>query len=178
MQRRLQPARRAAAIAAAFASLGPLLALQLVVVQHGGTSGDIIVDHVVVDYRAGELTAAQDVAATVLAVAIAAAAAGLWAARSRVVLTLALAAGVLGGVGTAVAVGYSSSREITEAEHRAVPLGVTHEALEDRLGGAAGYGSGVGRAGRFVDCSVYWRATDGNYLYCFEGDRLVKKDFR
>jgi hypothetical protein len=173
----IHPARRAAACVAAFAALAPLIALRFAGWAHDGVTGGAgATGRTQYEYEIAGAAAWAGPVATVLAVLIAIAAAGLWAARDRRVLALVAAAGLCGAAGTVAATAYANSAGIsTHADFAALPLGSTRADVHARLGAAPGNGSAT-RGGTTLDCDVYWSlAEGGRYFYCYDGDALALK---
>jgi hypothetical protein len=172
----IHPARRIAALVAAFGTLAPLIALRFASWAHGSGVGGGSVGRI--EYRIHSVPHWTGTVATVLAVLLAIAAAGLWAARDRRVLALVVVAGLAGAVGTVAATARAATRGVSSpADYDALPLGSTRADVRDRLGSPPGHGSGTTRRGTPLECDAYWAASsDGTHLYCYAGDRLVFKD--
>jgi hypothetical protein len=170
-------ARGVAAIVAALAALAPLPLIRFA--GASSISGGGQVGRMDYEYTLGEVTTTAIAVSVVLAVMIAVGAAGLWAARDRRLLALTVAVGLAGGIATPVVVErQSGSDPVSAAEHRAVPLGIDHGELEDRLGRPAGSGTATTPKvpGARLECAVYTSSPlHPQRLYCFHDDRLVLK---
>jgi hypothetical protein len=169
--------RRTAAIVTAFGALVPLLAIRWAAADGAGSGGGQS-GRFETEFEYGGTTASEIVAATLLAVALAAAAAGLWAARDRRLLGATIAA--LAGTATATALVTANATAggmPSRSDLRAVPIGIDRDELEDRLGAPDGSGTARTLSSPYVelDCLVYKRPTEFPYMYCFQGDRLVRK---
>jgi hypothetical protein len=167
--------RRPLAILVAVAALVPLGLIRFAAsdsISGGGSIGGGT-DY---EYTLGELTASMAAVSVVLAVMVAVAAAGLWAARDRRLLVLTVAVGVAGAIATIVVAGRQSGTDpVSPAEMRAVPPGIDRDELEDRLGRPAGSGTATSPRGDF-ECAVYNGVEPGAQpMFCFEGDRLALK---
>jgi hypothetical protein len=177
IRRVLTPFRRTAAIVAAFGALAPLLAIRFAGSEASGGGGGQA-GRLEFEYSYGELSASDGIAATLLALALAVAAAALWAARDRRLLGAAIAALAGNAIATAlVAANAAAGGTPSRSELRAVPLGIDREGLEDRLGAPDGSGAARTLSSPYVelDCLVYKRPRSAGYLFCFRGDRLVRK---
>jgi hypothetical protein len=178
MSTAVHPARRVAALVAALGTVVPLGVLRLAGWEHGSMGGSGGFGRANVEYELNASPAWSGATATSLAVLIAIAAAGLWAARDRRVLALVVAAGLAGAAGTVVATADAATAGVsTRADFAALPLGTSRAAVHERLGRAPGSGSGRLRDGTPLDCDAYWGRHNGQrFLYCFAADRLAFKD--
>jgi hypothetical protein len=170
--------RRTAAIATAFGALAPLLAIRWAAGSEGSGAGGGTSGGLETEFSYGGMAESDIVAATLLAVAIALIAAGLWAVNDRRVLGAAVVALVGAAIATAlVTTSAAAGEQRSGSSLRAVPIGIDRDELEDRLGAPDGSGTARRLATPYLelDCLVYRRGNNVPFLYCFEGDRLVRK---
>jgi hypothetical protein len=173
--------RRIGAIVGAIGALAPLAALRIATSWSIRGSGSEDNGSRRLAWTMGEPTSRQAFLATLLALAIASAAAALWAARDRRVLVAAIAGGALAAPATpAVAIAAAHGDSITRASYRGIAIGTDRSVIVDR------FGRPVGRAtltdnrrypGERFDCVLYPQTREGfPYTLCFRDGRLAIKD--
>jgi hypothetical protein len=170
--------RGATAIAVAIAALTPLPLMRLAV-NGSLSSSSGIGGRAQYEYSLGELPWSLVATSVLLSVAIAVAAAGLWAAHDRRVLVATIAVGMVGAIAIPIVTPSSLTDPVSLAEHRSLPLGIDREELEDRLGRPAGSATASTPIvpGVRLDCVVYNGTEPWEHpMYCFDQDRLVYKD--
>ena len=173
--------RRGAAIAAAIGSVAAVWTVSTI--SFGGWSGGgaITTRDVTVEYSyGGSGSRTLDVTATLLGLALAAAALALWAARDRrVVLAGWATCAIAAGTTVAVSLDRKAQGWVTTQEIVALETGTSRTAVLDRLGKPAGEAtvSGPGSAG--LDCVVYLRRTREDHAVqplCFRDGRLISPE--
>lgn len=169
------------AVPAILVAVTTVVAMWMLRLAYGGGTGggEAGIDGgVSVEFSHGHSVTDFDPLALLVGITLAAAAAGLWAARPAWALRAASTAALAALVTTVyLAIDRHDSGQITRDQLAGISIGMSHDAVRERLGTPAGEGTGTSALQQRLDCLVYFvRGAEFNPAFvCFDHGRVRYK---